>query len=222
MDPSEFYDGDYQATRTTSPGAAGAPGAAPATRPPTRAEVESKVTDVQQELARLKRSQEELERQRAALEETRRRQMEWQNGRQELIQGLTRGLGLLEEAEFAARRDAEQMAKNVAALKDAVTKIQAIREECWTQENFEVELTRALTTLENARQEWNSSQLKFPFLTNGTKYTPPEPGQGAANPFEQERAAARNFPELCRTGLALTWPVAVMLLLILIVLLVRH
>ncbi len=41
--------------------------------------------------------------------------------------------------------------------------IQAIRvAKTWTKENFQIELTRALTTLENARMEWNSARLKLP------------------------------------------------------------
>jgi len=126
----------------------------------------------------LKRAQEELERERAALEETRRRQMEFQTGRQELIQNLTRGLGLLEEAEFNVRRDAEQMAKTLAELRDALEKMERIHEETWTQDNFNVELTRALTTIENARMEWNSARLKFPLLSGqrrtAAKRTAPE------------------------------------------------
>ena len=120
----------------------------------------------QQELADLKRAQEELERERAALEETRRRQMEFQTGRQEMIQNLTRGVGLLEEAEFSARRDAEQMAKALVDLRDALAKVEAIHEEAWTKDNFSTELTRALTAVENARMEWNAARLKFPVLSS--------------------------------------------------------
>ena len=79
-----------------------------------------------------------------------------------MIHNLTRGLGLLEEAEFNARRDAEQMVKTIADFRDALDKIQAIHDETWTKENFQIELTRALTTIENARMEWNSARLKFP------------------------------------------------------------
>ena len=91
--------------------------------------------------------------------------MEFQTGRQETIQNLTRGVGLLEEAEFSARRDAEQMAKALVDLRDALAKIEAIHEETWTKDNFSMELTRALTALENARMEWNAARLKFPILS---------------------------------------------------------
>ena len=72
------------------------------------------VSEKQIKLAELKRAQEELERERAGLEELRRRQMEFQTGRSEMLQHLTRGIGLLEEAELTARRDTEQMARTLA------------------------------------------------------------------------------------------------------------
>ena len=121
-DASEFIDRDFQSQRAQD--AAGG-NAAGSERAPSREEVDSKVVETQQKLAELKRAQEELERERSALEETRRRQMEFQAGRQEMTQSLTRGIGLLEEAEFNARREAEQMVKTVADFRDAMEKIQS-------------------------------------------------------------------------------------------------
>src|SRR6266478_4311112 len=146
-DATEFVDGDLEPVKSQysgTPAATSLP-----RRAPTREEVDSRVADAQQKLVELKRAQEELERERATLEETRRRQMEFQTGRQEMIHHLTRGLGLLEEAEFNARRDVEQMAKALVDLRDALAKVEGIHQESWTKDNFTVELTRALTTLEN-------------------------------------------------------------------------
>src|SRR5256885_8138010 len=132
-DATEFVDSDFQAHKSPY---ASSSGSSQMLRAPTREEVDSKVAEAQQKLAELKRAQEELERERAALEETRRRQIEFQTGRQEMIHHLTRGLGLLEEAEFTARRDAEQMAKTIADFRDVLTKVEAVREETWTKDNF--------------------------------------------------------------------------------------
>ena len=102
-DPTDFVDNDFQERKTTQPALAPASGFSQ--RAPTREEVDTRVVEAQQKLAELKRAQEDLERERATLEETRRRQLEFQTGRQELVESLTRGTGLLEEAEFGARRD---------------------------------------------------------------------------------------------------------------------
>jgi chromosome segregation ATPase len=206
-DATEFIDGDFE----TRPPARSAAAAGPGQRAPTREEVDTKVAEAQQKLAELKRAQEELERERAGLEETRRRQMEFQNGRQEMVQALTRGVGLLEESEFSARRDAEQMAKMLVELRDALAKVQAIHEETWTQESFSVELTRALTALENARMEWNSARLKFPVLSGETAEAAKDAPTSEAAPITS-LLGTQSFGELCRLGFALTWPVAGVLL----------
>ena len=117
-DSTEFIDSDFTAQKSAAP---------------TRDDVDRRVVEAQQKLAELKRAQEELERQRAGLEEVRRRQTEFHTGRDEIIQNLTRGLGLLEEAEFTARRDAEQMVKTLDDFRSALATVQAINDATWTK-----------------------------------------------------------------------------------------
>jgi predicted nuclease with TOPRIM domain len=208
-DATEFIDGDFQAQQLLHASAAAGP--VSAQRAPSRAEVDSRVAEAQQKLSELKRAQEELERERAALEETRRRQMEYQTGRQEIVQNLTRGIGLLEQAEFKARRDSEQLAKALTDFRDALARIEAINEATWTPQSFATELTRALTTLENARMEWNAARLKFDVLGGpAPELATVETGRRLTCPPD---LAACSFGQLCRLGLALTWPVAAVLLL---------
>lgn len=197
-DSSEFIDTDFTARK-------------PAYAAPSRDDTDRRVVEAQQKLVELKRVQEELERERAGLEELRRRQNEFHTGRDEIIQNLTRGLGLLEEAEFTARRDTEQMLKTIEDFRAALAKVQAIRDETWTKENFQMELTRALTTIENARMEWNSARLKVSALAGETK--------NAAAPLDKNPVAAQSqsladlgFFQLCKIGLAMTWPLLLVLL----------
>ena len=190
-DSTEFIDSDFTAQKSAAP---------------TRDDVDRRVVEAQQKLAELKRAQEELERQRAGLEEVRRRQTEFHTGRDEIIQNLTRGLGLLEEAEFTARRDAEQMVKTLDDFRAALAKVQAINDATWTKENFQIELTRALTTIENARMEWNSARLKISALAGETKNA-----AAALNGNPSAAASATSmmdlsFGQLCKIGLAFTWP----------------
>lgn len=220
-DATEFVDGDFQ-THKSSRGTPPA-GGTPSQRAPTHEDIVADLAQTQQKLAAILREKEEKERERAALEETRRRQMEFLTGREEMVQNLTRGVGLLEEAEFSARRDVEQMAKALADLRDALIKVQAVHEESWTKENFSLELTRALTVLENARMEWNTARLKFAVLSAPL----PEAGAAAAQPqaAPQPWLSNSSFLELCRLGLAFTWPLVVVALftsLALIFILLRH
>ena len=206
FDETDFVDGDFQAARKSPVTAALSGGSG---RPPTREELDARVSETQQRLVELKRAQEELERERTALEEARRRRTEFQTGREEMLQNLTRGVGFLEESEFNARRDAEQMAKTLGELREALTKVQGIHEETWTQENYKVELTRALTVIDSARMEWNAARLKWALL-NG----PPPPEE---NGLPAEKAAnasleSLGFLQLCKLGLAFTWPLTLVTL----------
>ena len=208
-DATEFVDSDFQSQKSTQSSASALAGAIQ--RAPTREEVDLKVAEAQQKLADLKRAQEELERERSSLEELRRRQLEFQKGRQEMVQNLTRGLGLLQETEFTARRDAEQMAKSVVDLRAALVKVEAVQEDGWTKDNFQTELTKALTAIENARMEWNAARLKFPVLSGEAMQAAPEgktQTPAVASPF-----AGKSFGELCKLGLAFTWPLALVALL---------
>jgi hypothetical protein len=219
FDASEFVDREFEAAQRTFRGGATTMSVMPdeAGRAPTREEVESKVGDLHQKLAELKRAQGDLERERTALEETRRRQNEFTTGRQEVIHNLTRGIGLLEEAEFAARRDAEQMARTLNELREALNKVQGVNEQTWTKDNFQVELTRANTTIESARLEWNSARLKWPLLSGEL---PPKPDTSAAK--TETPLADKGFLELAKLGLALTWPLLAGIAALIVTLLARR
>ena len=145
--------------------------------------------------------------------------MEFHTGREEMIQHLTRGLGLLAEAELALRRDAEQMAKTLADLRAALDKVEAINDEAWTSENWSTELTRGLTTIENARLEWNTARIKWPVLSKPATL---ETGE-SSDPESALTPVLGNlsFPQLCRLGVALTWPLVLLGLGILLLLILR-
>ena len=217
FDSSEFVDNDFVSGRKSSFATSTVTASIDAGRAPTREEIDSKVSDAQVRLAELKRAQEQLEHERAALEEMRRRQSEFQTGREEMLQSLTRGTGLLEEAEFSARLQAEQMAKTMADFRDAVEKIKAIHQEEWSKENYSIELTRALTTIENARMEWNAARLKFPVL-NGHS-----PEEGKTTPKNAIQPILElGFFQLCKFGFALTWPLALVGLAVGVVLVLKN
>jgi len=200
LDESDFVDRDLEAVpETETPPSGSIP-------PPSREELTSRVTETQQELTRLKRMQEELERERNEIEEERKRRTELATGREELVQHLTRGIGLLQEAELSSGRTAEQLAMTVTDLQGSLAKVNGIDEAEWTEENCSVELTKALTTIENARMEWNSARLKWPVLDGEAE---PAPAVGQPQVAERSGFEQYNFWQLSRLGLAFTWPLVV-------------
>ena len=215
FDPSDFVDSDYLSAQRAGNVGSSTSGHGITSRPPNREELEAKVNETQQRLLDLKRAQEALERERVKLDEARRRQNEYHVGKQEMTQNLTRGIGLLEEAEFKARQDAEQMTKILAGFKETLTKVESINSDTWTTDNYEIELTRALTIIENARMEWNSARLKLPLLEGDAKIPERDsPHRERENiiPWEQ-----LDFATLFRMGFAFSLPLLIMSVIGLIV-----
>jgi len=226
FDASEFVDEDFRSAPSTPSATAAAAEAASPTgeRAPSRQEVESRVNQMQHKLADLRNAQQELERERSSLEELRRRQAEFSQGREEMIHHLTRGIGLLQEAELNSRREVEQMSKTLQDFHGALEKIQSIHEDSWTKSNLDVELTRANTAIENARMEWNSALVKLPLLSadhTGPDRLPAGLGQGLAESQLEKLLQEKSYAEMCKMGLALTWPIALAVLAIFLLLLIR-
>ena len=69
-----------------------------------------------------------------------------------------------------------------------------------------MELTRALTTIENARMEWNSARLKISALAGETTNATAPLDKNAAPAAAAPSLAELNFGQLCKIGLAMTWP----------------
>ena len=136
FDESDFVDRDLEVAQESAD-ISNEPGLHPASspHPPSQEELTERVSETQQKLVELKQMQEDLERERTEIEESRRRRSELSTGREEMVQNLTRGVGILEEAELSKARAAEQLSRTVADLRNALNKINLINEEDWTEEN---------------------------------------------------------------------------------------
>ena len=193
----------------------------PVTRlPEDREELDNQATSLQTKLAELNRAREKLEREKATVEESRRRFSEFETGREEMIHEITRSLGLLEESQMDAQREAEQMARTMDDLRDAISKVELLEDVDTHDEQWKVALTRNLTTIENARMELNSARLKWPLLTSGQESSsPPLITTASGNP--NGLPLPKSFGELCLWGLAFTWPILLIGTVILAVLCTR-
>jgi len=208
LDGTDFVDTDLRTPGGSSPrlATAGQSVSAVSGRAPTREELDSQLTATQQDLAKLREAQEQLERAKAAIEEMRRRRGEFQTGREEMLQNLLRGVALLEQAEMNLRRDAVQMGRTLDGLRGALTNVQGLNEQTWTDTTWETELARALAAIENARMEWNQARLAWPVLESGSS----APGQNSPASTTVSPLAGLSAAQWARLGLAFNWPVALL------------
>ncbi|MDC0143816.1 hypothetical protein OAK45_04720 [Verrucomicrobia bacterium] len=183
-------------------------------------ELDDQVSTLQTQLANLNHARDKLEREKATVEESRRRFSEFQTGREEMLHELTRSLGLLEEAQLDAQRDAEQMTRSMDDLRNALTKVDSLVEVDTHDEDWKVLLTRNLTTIENARMELNSARLKWTLLS-GIRDDERQDFIAPVQPGQTGLPLPKSFGQLCLWGLALTWPMLLIGTAITAVLLLR-
>ena len=210
IEGTDFVDTDFRTSSGSLPRPAEAhfQAATAAGRAPTREELDDQLTATQQELVRLREAQNQLERAKSAVEEMRRRRAEFQTGREEMLHSLIRGVGLLDQSEQSLRRDSQQIGRTLEDLKTALTQVQSLNEQVWTDSTWETDLSRSLATIENARMEYTKARLSWPILE----------GQGAIGASDNppltpaSNLADLSKSQLARVGLALNWPVLLLAL----------
>ena len=183
-------------------------------------ELDNQATSLQTKLAELNRAREKLEKEKATVEESRRRFSEFETGREEMLHEITRSLGLLEEAHMDSQREAEQMARTLNDLRDALLKVEDLEDVDTQNDQWKVLLTRNLTTIENARMELNSARLKWVIL-NGEQENPLSSSMGVVPNSPNGLPVPTSFGKLCLWGLALTWPLLLVGITVAIALLLK-
>ncbi|MBN2301025.1 MAG: hypothetical protein JXN60_00780 [Lentisphaerae bacterium] len=104
------------------------------------------------EIEELRLRQEMLERERSRLEETARKQRNYEDGRKEMREKIRQSITEIEKEEIQATRMAELLSIMTARLKDTLAELDAINEDSWTDENFNIELDKALVLVDDARK----------------------------------------------------------------------
>ncbi len=210
-DESEFVDSDFLDSRDVkSHQAEGSPEASGAGL--SDEELIEQASMAQQRLSQLQLEQREMQQKLSDLEESKRRRHECGVGREEVLRDLTRGIALLEKAEFDAQAELEQMTRTLQGLRESMTKVEAIDESNWRNADWNVQLSRDSAAVENARMEWNAARLRWDVL-NSSNLLDEDNGQTESKPVKPF-TEAQSFTDFCRLGFALTWPVAVAVVIV--------
>src|SRR5215472_7954835 len=167
--------------------------------------LDSQVQKAQEQLLQLKRQQEQIEKQKRELEELSRRQEELENGRTEMIDKLTRALVVLEREAYSAQNRLEQIRAARESLAQHMELVEAIDPRTWSPSDLHKELSRALSTVDDARTEYGEqrSRLQAAGAGNGDASLPD------TAPAVYENRDGRSFSEWLQIGLALTLPLII-------------
>ncbi|MEY2519218.1 MAG: hypothetical protein QOF24_977 [Verrucomicrobiota bacterium] len=176
--------------------------------------LDSQVQKAQEQLLQLKRQSEQIEKQKRELEELSRRQEELERGRAEMTDKLSRSLVILEREGYDSQKKLEQIRATHESFTQHLQLLESIEPKNWNSAELPKELSRALSTVDDARTEFsqqrsrleagngdNASDLDLPDVTSS--------GSGLAS--------GRPFAQWVQIGFAVTLPLIIFGILALIV-----
>ena len=167
--------------------------------------LDTQVQKAQEALIQLKRQQDQIEKQKRELEELSRRQEELERGRAEMSDKLTRSLVILEREAYDTQKKLEQLRGTRESFGQHLELIEAIDPKSWNPVELHKELSRALSTVDDARTEFSQqrSRLQAGEEANGDVGLP-EVAPGAA-----DYSGGRTFGQWVQVGFAVTLPLII-------------
>ena len=169
-------------------------------------QIDTQVQKAQEQLLQLKRQQEQIEKQKRELEELGRRQEELDRGRAEMTDKLTRSLVVLEREAYDAQKKMEQLRATRESFGQHLDLLEAIDAKTWNPSDLTKELSRALSTVDDARTEYSQQRSRLQANSHEEHRDVPLPettsGYEVASP-------ANSFMQWLQIGLAFTLPLIV-------------
>jgi cell division protein FtsB len=168
--------------------------------------LDSQVQKAQEQLLQLKRQQEQIEKQKRELEELSRRQEELEHGRAEMTDKLTRSLVVLEREAYDAQKKMEQLRATRESFGQHLELLEAIDPRTWNPADLSKELSRALSTVDDARTEYSQQRSRLQATADEHEPGPlPETSSG----FETSGAPPHSFVQRLQIGFALSLPLII-------------
>lgn len=173
-----------------------------------------------EELERLRNRQNDLEQQKKDLENMRERIAEFETGKREMLEKMAQSIISLEKQEVKATTFASLLGSTREHFKELRDELQTLDESSWDEEDFREELGKALTTVDNARMDFNKSMAQIESAsgeqTGGKKgYEHVAFNEPSVAPVEE-----KSFGDWLKVGFAVSLPLLVMLAIIIILIIV--
>jgi cell division protein FtsB len=168
--------------------------------------LDSQVQKAQEQLLQLKRQQEQIEKQKRELEELSRRQEELERGRAEMLDKLSRSLVILEREGYDSQKKLEQIRATHESFTQHLQLLEAIEPKTWNPAELPKELSRALSTVDDARTEFSQqrSRLEAGNDNQSTDLDLPEATSGLSG-----LGGTRTFAQWLQIGFAVTLPLII-------------
>ena len=165
--------------------------------------LDSQVQKAQEQLLQLRRQQEQIEKQKRELEELSRRQEELERGRAEMTDKLTRSLVVLEREAYETQKKLEQLRATRESFGQHLEVLEGIDPKGWNPGDLHRELSRALSTVDDARAEFSQQRSRLQAIA--TQDSEDVSLQEAA-PEAVRGGGERSFGQWVLIGFALSLP----------------
>jgi chromosome segregation ATPase len=168
--------------------------------------LDSQVQKAQEQLLQLKRQQDQIEKQKRELEELSRRQEELERGRAEMTEKFTRSLVVLEREAYDTQKKLEHLRATRESFAQHLELIEAIDPKSWNPAELHKELSRALSTVDDARTEFSQQRSRLQASDEANSdVSLPEAAPDVSDLLNESSDFARWF----RIGLAFSLPLIV-------------
>jgi hypothetical protein len=175
--------------------------------------LDSQVQKAQEQLLQLKRQSEQIEKQKRELEELSRRQEELERGRAEMTDKLTRSLVILEREGYESQRKLEQIRATHESFTQHLQLLEGIEPKGWNPAELPKELSRALSTVDDARAEYSQQRSRLEAGDDQSEALNLPDSTAGLSAF----GGTRSFSQWIQIGFALTLPLIIFGLIALLV-----
>jgi cell division protein FtsB len=167
--------------------------------------LDSQVQKAQEQLLQLRRQADQIEKQKRELEELSRRQEELERGRAEMTDKLSRSLVILEREGYDSQKKLEQIRATHESFTQHLQLLEAIEPKSWNPAELPKELSRALSTVDDARTEFSQQRSRLD-AGNGesTEIDLPDVASGGMG-----LGGGRSFLQWMQIGFAVTLPLII-------------
>jgi hypothetical protein len=175
--------------------------------------LDSQVQKAQEQLLQLRRQADLIEKQKRELEELSRRQEELERGRAEMNDKLSRSLVILEREGYDCQKKLEQIRTTHESFTQHLQLLESIDPKSWNPSELPKELSRALSTVDDARTEFSQqrSRLEASGGREAGEMALPEVTSGMSG------LGGKSFAQLMQIGFAVSLPLIVFGIIALII-----
>ena len=168
--------------------------------------LDSQVQKAQEQLLQLRRQADQIEKQKRELEELSRRQEELERGRAEMTDKLWRSLVILEREGYDSQKKLEQIRATHESFTQHLQLLESIDPKSWNSGELPRELSRALSTVDDARAEFSQQRSRLE-AANGDQSE--DLNLPDAAPGLSGLGGGKTFAQWVQIGLALSLPLII-------------